>query len=60
MTKPRQTRTVYFQIGLLWHWRLISKWDHSLIAQGSARAKKLAYKQVQQAQTKHHENHDSN
>lgn len=37
--KTRQTRTIYFRIGLRWYWRVISRRDDSLIAQGSARKK---------------------
>lgn len=32
----RDIKTILYRVGLRWHWRIISAWDHTEIASGSA------------------------
>lgn len=59
----RYTRTILYRIGLRWHWKIVSAWDGSLIAQGShprqAACRELASAKHQELRKQAHENHRS-
>lgn len=54
------TKTIYFRRGREWAFRILSKWDDSILAQGQARKKREAEEKAKQEHGKlrNHEQND--